>query len=195
MKKLVVFALLMLSVNVNAQFIQKGYHGFADVGYCIHTSQMTPSTFEVTTSHGYYFNPYIFLGAGLGFDFTGKCEWGEVGGRPYLKRDSKVDIPIFFNAHGNLTKTKLSPFADIKVGAYVNNDGKLYFNAGVGCRYAINDNMGISLSVSYELRKVTVERITMTTPSKYNKYDLSYYYTERPNEPLDCVVIKAGFDF
>ena len=97
-----------------AQRLHKGYRGMFDSGYCNYISQFAPSTVEITTSHGCQFNPYIYLGTGLGFDFTGEGEWGgKFGGNPYIKRESKVDIPLFFNARVNFTKTRFSPFADV----------------------------------------------------------------------------------
>ena len=68
-------------------------------------------------------------------------------------------------------------------------------NGAVGCRYAIRDNMGISLSIGYEARKVTVDQIEMTTGNKYNHYNYSFYYSKRPDQAIDGLVIKAGFDF
>ncbi len=188
-------ACVFTALAINAQQLQKGYHGFADVGYCICNSQLKPSVVEVTTSHGYQFNPYLFLGAGVGFIFNGEAKWGEVGGHPYNKRDSKVDIPIFFNARANFMKTKFCPFVDGKVGAHVNNGNGIYVTATLGCRYAINENMGISLSVGYEVRKATVDQLVMIPGGKYNGYKSTFYYKDRKNEPLEGVIIKAGFDF
>lgn len=195
MRKIMIALLMFFSLTSQAQSLQKGYRGLVDVGYCHYTSQLAPSTFEITTSHGYQFNPYIFLGAGIGFDFTGKCEWGEVAGRPYNKRDSKVDIPVFFNARANFTKTKFSPFADVRIGTYVNNDGNIYANASIGCRYAINDIIGLSFAVGYEIRKVTVKQINMESGTKYNNYKSEFYYTDRPDQNVDGFVFKLGVDF
>lgn len=186
---------MIMPITSTAQFLQKGYHGIVDVGYCHYISQIDPSTIELTTSHGYQFNQHIFLGAGIGFDFTGESKWGDISGKPYNKRAAKVDIPLFFNARANLTKTKLSPFVDARVGAYINNDGNIYANFALGGRYAINDKMGLSLSIGYELRKVTVEQLNMLTGNKYNNYRADYYYTDRPNQSVDGFVFKAGMDF
>ena len=194
-KQILLFIFTYLPIVVSDQGIQKGYHGFADVGYCHYISQTDPSTFEVTTSHGYQFNPYIFLGAGVGFDFTGKAEWGDVSGMPYKKRDSKVDIPIFFNARANITKTRICPFVDARVGAYVNNEGGIYANLAVGGRYEVDKNKGVSVSFGYELRKVTVQELRLVPGSKYNGYSSEYYYKDRTGENVDGFVFKVGFDF
>lgn len=194
-KQIFLFILTFLPIVASAQGLKKGYHGFADVGYCYYISQIAPSTIEITTSHGYQFNPYIFLGAGVGFDFTGKAEWGDVNGKPYEKRDSKVDIPIFFNARANITRTRFSPFADARVGAYVNNEGGIYANLAVGGRFGIDENVGVSLSFGYELRKVTVQELRLIPGTKYNGYSYQYYYTDRTGNSVDGFVFKLGFDF
>ena len=195
MKKLLLSLVMILPLFTQAQSLQKGYHGMVDIGYCYYISQIDPSTVEITTSHGYQFNPYIYLGAGLGFDFTGECKWGEVGGHPYNRRDSKVDIPLFFNARANFTKTIFSPFADVRIGSYVNNDGNIYANLALGARYGISEDLGLSLSVGYEIRKLTVQQINMTTGTKYNNYKSEFYYTDRTGQNVDGFVFKIGIDF
>ena len=195
MKKILFILMALMPIMTNAQNIKRGYHGFADLGYTKCLSQLDPSVIEITTSHGYQFNPYIFLGAGVGFDFTGSCKSGEVSGHAFQKRDSKVDIPFFFNAKANFTKTKLSPFADVKVGSYINNDCNIYANIALGCRYAMSNNMGISFSVGYKYRKATVELLGMTTGTKYNNYKSSFYYSDEKGYVLDGISFKVGFDF
>ena len=100
---------------------------------------------------------------------------------------------MFFNARANITKTRISPFADARVGAYINNDGNIYANLALGCRYALNEKMGLSFSVGYEFRKVTVEQINMRT--NYKSYNNEFYYTDRPDQNVDGLVFKVGVDF
>ncbi len=195
MKKLLFAILMAFSVTSNAHGLEKGYRGNVEAGYCHYISQFSPSTIEVTTSHGYQFNPYIFLGAGVGFDYTNSGTWGDVSGKPYNKRDSKVDIPLFFNAKASFTKTKVIPFVDGKIGAYVNNDGNIYATLAIGARYTINNNMGIYLTAGYEVRKVTIQQLHYIAGDKYNGYKGEFYYTDRTGEPVDGFVFKLGIDF
>ena len=196
MKKVLLSLMILLPLLSQAQYLQKGYRGFVDVGYCYYTfSQLDPSTIELTTSHGYQFNPYIYLGAGIGFDYTGEIKWGDISGKPHNKRSAKVDIPVFFNARANFTKTKLSPFVDVRFGSYVNNDGNIYATLTIGGRYAINEKIGVSLCIGFESRKVCVEELKLITGTKYNNYKMDYYYTNKPNQNLDGLVFKAGIDF
>ena len=189
------FLLFFIPIISQAQGLEKGYHGMVEAGYCYYISQFSPSTVEVTTSHGYQFNPYIFLGAGVGFDYTNSETWGDVSGMPYNKRDSKVDIPVFFNARASITKTKVIPFVDGKVGAYVNNGGNIYATLAVGARCAVSDNMGLYLSAGYEIRKVTIQQLHLLTGDKWNGYKSEFYYTDRTGEPVDGFVFKFGIDF
>lgn len=192
MKKLLFLLLMSLFfVNAHAENTKKGYHGFLDVGYCYYVGgTLDPSTIEITTSHGYQFNPYLFLGAGVGIDITGKAEWGDIGGMPYSKRDSKIDIPVFLNLRTNFTKTRFIPFFDAKAGVYVTNGTQIYANGALGCRYSFGNNLGLSLAVGYEYRKVTVNQLYI---SKYG-YNVVPYYINN-DEPLGGPVFKLGFDF
>ncbi len=190
MKKILII-LLCFPALVQAQGIEKGYRGMVDVGYCLYISQIDPSTIELTTSHGYQFNPYIYLGAGTGFDFTGSCSWGEVAGMAYHKRDSKVDIPLFFNARANFTKTKIIPFVDGRIGSYVNNDGGIYATLTLGARYAIGNGIGLSFAAGYQIRKVTAQQLNL----HYVNYKSYHYYTDLKDQSVDGFVFKLGVDF
>ena len=189
----------LIFFTANAGTIQKGYHGFADVGYDYCISDLAPATISVTTSHGYQFSPFVFLGAGIGFDFTGSAEYSgeikDITGYPYEKRDATVDIPLFFNGRFNFTKTKAVPFIDLRAGAYVNNEGGYYINAMLGCRISLSDNSGLSFSVGVKGRKITAQSLNFTSGNKYNGYKTSYYYEDDQNYPLENISFKIGYDF
>lgn len=194
MKHYLLFLLMVFPMVSHAQRLEKGYHGFADAGYIYFTESVDPATIEISTTHGYQFNPFIFLGAGTGFDFSGKYKKGDVSGYPFKKRESKVDIPVFFNFRANLTKTKLSPFVDIRFGAYVNSNSEEYSMLNVGARYGINETIGLFFSVGYMNRKITVEELNMTIGDKYNGYRTDYYYNDH-KESTGGFIFKIGVDF
>ena len=185
------FLCFMTFCAIKAGTIQKGYHGFADVGYGYCDESLAPTTIDITTSHGYQFSPYIFLGAGIGFDFTGKAEYGNVDGHPFQKRDAMVDIPVFFNGRLNFTKTKVVPFLDLKAGSYVNNGSGLYTNFMVGCRFPLSDNSGLSISVGGKIASMTIQNLKMST----GKYTYSLYYEDEKNHQFTYYVLKIGCDF
>ena len=90
MKKIfLLMAVVMTAFTSFAQEQGKGYRGFAELGYGIGVGDYEFGRFSIETSHGYQFNHYFFLGAGVGFQFSSKYE---TPGMEYAldKRDSKV---------------------------------------------------------------------------------------------------------
>lgn len=55
----------------------KGYHGFADLGYTIGVGDYDFGRIEISTTHGYQVNPYLFVGGGVGFHFMSECKYGD----------------------------------------------------------------------------------------------------------------------
>ena len=181
--------MVAVAINSKAQSVKTGYKGFVDAGYSIGSSDYKLNRFEVNTSHGYQFNPYIFLGAGLGLHFMPSYATEDMD-IPYEIRDSKVDIPVFANIRFNLSKSKISPFLDAKGGTYVTNNGDMYINISVGCRFAINERQGISIAVGATSGKLEFERFD----SFIGRYGLNY--TRKAAKGLaNAVTLKVGLDF
>lgn len=188
-KTIFLFALL-LSLDIMAQNAASNcYRGFVDVGYSAGIGDYKFGHIEVNTSHGYQFNPYIFLGAGVGFHFASEYKTSDMD-IPLDVRDSKVDIPVFANAHFNFTKKKVSPFVDIKGGTYVNNNGGAYISASVGCRFSINSKQAVDLSLGYASEKLEFE----TFDSFTSRYNLDY--TREPTKyATEALTLRVGFEF
>ncbi len=144
---------------------------------------------EVNTSHGYQFNPYFFLGAGIGLHFMPSYESNGMNIALDV-RDSQVDVPIFANIRCNFSKQKFSPFIDLKGGRFITNNGGLYVNASIGLRYALNDSQGLSFSIGYASEKLEFE----TFDSFDNHYSMNYSRTLRKLS-TEAITIKLGFDF
>lgn len=191
MKKSFMLAALFLSVAVsNAQNTAKNcYRGYVDAGYSVGIGDYDLGRFEINTSHGYQFNPYLFIGAGTGLHFMSSYETKGME-IPLDVRDSKVDIPIFANVRCNFLKKKVSPFVDVKGGTYVTNGGSLYVNASAGCRISINEKQAVSISVGYAAEKLQFE-----TFSRFTSYT-SLDYTRNSNLlDTEAVTLKLGFEF
>jgi len=167
----------------------KCYRGFVDAGYTVGIGDYEFGRVELSTSHGYQFNPYVFLGAGVGLHFMQKYETN--GMEIALDtRDSKVDVPVFGNVRFNFAKSKIAPFVDGKVGYYVTNNGGLYYNVSAGCRFSINAKQAVSVSVGYTSQELEFE----TFDSFSSKYNLDY--TRSPRKlTAEGVAIKVGFEF
>lgn len=191
MKKIILLlAVVLAAFTTYAQEQSKGYRGFAEIGYGIGVGDYDFGRFSIETSHGYQFNHYIFLGAGLGFQFSSKYE---TPGMEYAldKRDSKVDIPIFANLHFNFLKKKFSPFVDLKGGAFVNNGGGAYVNASAGLRIATTARQSVNISVGYAFQQLEFE-----TFGHFSNPGHNMNYTRDPRRlDTEAVSLKVGYEF
>ncbi|MDD4823068.1 MAG: hypothetical protein PHI48_11005 [Bacteroidales bacterium] len=192
MKKLFLFAMLICSACVlsNAQNTSGNcYRGFVDAGYDVGIGDFEFGRFVINTTHGYQFNPYIFFGAGTGFHFMSKYETKGMG-IPLDIRESKVDIPIYANAHVNYTKRKIAPFIDGKAGTFVNNNGGMFWNLSAGCRISTNEHQAVNISIGYATEKLEFE-----TFGHFINYT-SLKYTREPRvQNAECVTLRIGYEF
>lgn len=191
MKRILFFiAVCIATITVQAQSNDygHGYRGFADLGYTFGVGDYEFGRFEISTTHGYQVNPHFFVGGGVGFHFMSEYETKSME-IPLDVRKSKISIPLFCDFRATIGKRKFSPFADLKLGYFVTNGDGFYGNLSIGCRMALKDKQGISLSVGYvaeQLEFQTFDRFT----GKYMDY------TRRPRK-LDCegISIKLSYEF
>ena len=61
-----------------------------------------PTKIELSTTHGYQFNNYFFVGGGVAFNY-------------YTDADLYA-APIYANFRANFINKKVTPFADVKAG-------------------------------------------------------------------------------
>lgn len=172
-RTLLVLGLLSGVLCINAQNISRNcYRGYVDAGYAIGVGDYEFNRFEINTSHGYQFNPYLFLGAGTGFHFMSSYK------TKIDARDCQVDIPVFANIRCNFSKNKVAPFFDLKGGTYINNNGGMYGNASIGFRVAINEKQAVNLSVGYATEDLEFEDIMGNARLE-----------------TEAVTLKVGFEF
>lgn len=189
-KALMLAALLSCVLYVHGQNEAKNcYRGFVDAGYSIGVGDYDFGRFEVNTSHGYQFNPYLFLGAGMGFHFMSSYETSGMD-IPLDVRDSQVDIPVFANIRCNFSKKKVAPFVDVKGGTFVTNNGGLYVNASVGCRVTINEKQAVNVSVGYASEKLEFE-----TFDRFTSHSSMDYTRSKTKYDTEAVTLKVGFEF
>lgn len=152
MKKILIAIIVAVSAFSLSAQIEKGYRGFANIGYGISTTEITSyfdgSTFDVsnyltlTTTHGYQLvENYLFVGAGLGIEY-----WHEA---------SCVSMPLFADIRSDFYTTgKFSIFADAKIGYRVLDVQGFTFDPQVGGRFAISDKLGINVGIGYNVYTV-----------------------------------------
>lgn len=182
---------LLASATVSAQdSFQKGYRGYADLGYTIGVGDYEFGRFEISTTHGYQVCPYFFVGAGVGFHFMSKYETKGMGDYALDKRDSKVSIPLYADFRGTFMKTKFAPFVDVKLGHFLTNGDGVYANASAGVRMKTIGKQAVSLSIGYTFEKLEFQTFGHFTSSS------SMNYTRDPRK-LDAegISIKFGYEF
>ncbi|MDN0050556.1 hypothetical protein QVO10_14430 [Bacteroides gallinaceum] len=105
------FALITLSIAPTTSNVQT-YKGSIEGGRTLHTDDMGLfSTTDIYTTHGFQFNPYLYVGAGAGIRLG----------------DSYTAIPIYADVNYTMLKKKVSPFIDAKIGY------SLLDESGSGC--------------------------------------------------------------
>jgi hypothetical protein len=167
-----------------SSFPNRGYKGFIDLGFSYGTKSNVgdyemsgENRLEFSTSHGYFFSPYFFLGLGVGFHFyTGYNYEGEY----YSYDEVAVEIPIFAHIRSHFIDKKVSPFVDVKLGYSVYDVTGTYFSPSLGCRFAKGSRSAFWFSLGY-----TVQFID-------DSYYDSYYESSARSEAFS---IKVGWDF
>ena len=117
----------------------KGYKGFVDFGYIADLSDYDANKVEISTSHGYQFNNYFYLGGGVAADF-------------YTDADL-IAVPIFVDFRANFINKKVTPFADIKTGYSVGDVEGAYVSTGIGVRFSLKGKKAINLKLEYNYQQ------------------------------------------
>jgi len=132
----------------NASRSLKGYKGFIETGYTFDISDYGADRFELSTTHGYQFNNYLFVGGGVGVNY-------------YTDADL-ASYPIFASFRANFTNKKITPFADIKSGYVVGDVEGAFATVGIGVRFGLARKMALNLKLEYA----------------YQEFDYDYYGSE-----------------
>lgn len=152
--------------------INTGYRGFVDLGYSFGVGDYSADRIEFSTSHGYQFNPYFYLGAGAAFNYFHD---GEI-----------ASVPLFANPRADFSTGKVSPFIDLKVGYTISDyfEG-FYLAPSIGVRFDLQNNKGINFSAGYTMQK--------TDGYGYDYYSDNLYYAGKVN--AGAITLKLGIDF
>lgn len=159
-----------------------GYRGFAEIGYTFGTGDFSVGRFELSTSHGYQFNPYLFFGGGIGVNLYKKesMHWS-VGGLIDGKAETSIRMfPIYADFRGNFTQEgPFIPFAGIKIGyafgrvkytestsvpivgesstsVSVSESG-FYLAPAIGVKYMVARSLALNLSLGYTAQYIDGE--------------------------------------
>ena len=142
-----------------------GYRGFVDV-MLLNLSWQNGLSFNITTSHGYQFNHYAYLGGGIGIDLS-------------YTAGNECIIPIFAEFRGNVGQNQLQFTYGARLGAafgngyyqqyneitgeyigYYQSGAGIYTCASIGLRIAYSPNFAVNLSPEMSLTLGTFSNIS-----------------------------------
>lgn len=169
--------------------ISTGYHGFADFGYTIGFGDYKLGRFELSSTHGYQINPYLFIGAGLGIQLMSEYETPGMD-IPLDYRDFLVDVPIYANVRLTVIDGPISPFIDGKCGYYLTHHGALYLNASVGCRFSTWGKQAVNVYIGY-----SNENLEFKTFDRFYSSNNMDYNRDKRNLATEGLTIKLGYEF
>lgn len=162
MKKSLLFLLLALAnVSLCAQTLKgNSYKGYVDISFSPGNDgvyyKLNTIGYGLTTSQGYQINPYIYVGAGFGVHIYTMDNF-----------ETSIALPIFTNFRANLTKTKVSPFFDAKIGYSVVDLKGWFFSPSFGVRIGLNNNIGLNLKVGYSAQEFSYWAYRYTINDSY----------------------------
>ena len=131
--------------NESAGGLNKGYRGMVEIGNGFGWADMH-YLFKFSTTHGYQFNPYFYLG---GFVSFGTIEWSL-----YYDYYGYYDYLLGFNfrwgvdARTYLSKGRFAPFLGLQFGMDLYDDEPfVYFSGQVGFRVALKNKLALNFAV------------------------------------------------
>lgn len=125
--------------------LARGYRGFIDVADTFGTDEWASNRSELATVHGYQFNQYFFVGAGVGVH--------------YYYGDEFVEVPIFANLRVDFLKTRITPYFDVRVGYAVLDDTGLYLSPSVGSRFRLGTWGALNAGLGYTAQFLECENV------------------------------------
>lgn len=169
-KNIIICAALMLcSICASAQQNYKsysratGYKAFADVDLMGTFNDKTHNVYlGFSTSHGYQFFPYFFLGGGIGVDM-----------HMQKNQDTFTYVPLFGQARVNLTNTRTSPYIDFKGGYSLADLEGGMLEASVGVSYAIRHRFAINMALVFTRNNIKYLK-DVKTDEKQNHLSLQF---------------------
>lgn len=150
--------------------VSRGYQGYFDLGQNYDVGGDSSTITEFLTSHGFRFNPYIFLGGGVGLHYYSVTE--------------EFYIPMFTNFRVDFLNKRISPYFDLKVGSLVNNGGGLFLSPSLGVKFNFGKRVGLNLSVNYNFQ--ALEDVYIDNSWSYYNDD-SYY--------IHAIGFRIGLEF
>ena len=139
--------------NSSDSYLSKGYRGMVEMGHGVGTIESN-YLFKLSTTHGYQFNPYIYLGGFVSFGTIEVYEkyryYDSYWGYTYKERyEPNFNFRLGADFRAYLPKKRVAPFAGVQLGFDYGYDdyASVYLGAQLGIRVALKNNMGLNLAV------------------------------------------------
>lgn len=179
------------------------YKGFIELSGVAGFGDNRANIIGVTTSQGFQYSSWFFMGAGLGVEVAMtnsdmlSSDVGQARYREHSNSSTKVMIPIFSDFRFNFGNTGgVSFFADVKLGAIwlignsylrlqegcMTGDAQFYCKPALGVRIPVsstNQRQAVNIGVAYEL---------ITSDNNYN-------YWNDNNITLNCLGVSLSFEW
>ena len=133
---------------------QRGYRGFVesesfifpDLGFLADGGGSSDFWTGVSTSHGYQFNPHLFVGAGM------SCVWvlNDIDCDP--DKPKVKYLPIFADVRTDLRFGRFTPFADLRMGCNLLRHGTFSGALTIGYRFNWGRRIALNLALGVNLR-------------------------------------------
>ena len=155
--------------------IVRGCKGFVQMGGAFPIDRYSDGVFTIETSYGFQFNPYFYMGGGIGVN------------RHF--RLPAITLPVFAHVRANFINNPTTPYFDLNIGYSVFDATGFYTNPGMGVHCRINSKCAVNIGLGYCLQMVKLG----------NYYDFCRGYGgcayTPSNKALNGINIKLGFEF
>ncbi len=192
--------MLVFSLIASAQDVRRGYRGFIEYDASLTSWRVAqdykfdPETgveytgihrkafgeMALSTSHGYQFNPRIFVGLGLTGGYSGIHDGWFAG--------------MFVHARTDQTFGRFTPYADLRVGLVTHAEGGLYISPTVGYRFNFGHRANLNLGIGLTLRHMG-ETDANSTFYYNNQGDLIHITVGRDPVMKPYFTFRVGLDF
>ena len=153
---LIIITIAISSVAAWAVQPVRGYRGFVDssnfldinIGFIAGNPGDSHVCTGFTTSHGYQFNRWLYVGGGTGFIYNLNWKSPVLG---YHNDKSRYVIPVFAEVRLDARWNRFTPYFSAQIGGNVAERGGIYFSPTVGYRFnwgrksAINLGLGATI--------------------------------------------------
>lgn len=188
MKKTIALILALLCILLAfAEQPHRGYRGFVDWSNNIFHEDSYDGYYNynptwwytgVSTTHGYQFNPWLFAGVGLGLQNS--------------KSHDSYLVPVFAAVRSDLKFGRFTPFAELRGGYNLTNDGGYMFAPTIGYRFNWGRRIGLNAALGLTVQdyKYTVYQL-VTSPEGYLTAE-PFFDTHRAKTMF---TFRIGLDF